>query len=97
MERKVPVARHTVGVRELKARLSQYLRQVKQGRIVVITERGKPVAQLVPADHSLEEKLEAMRRAGRIEWNGKKLEPMRPVGKVKQGFSVADLLIEERR
>jgi prevent-host-death family protein len=87
----------TIGVRELKARLSQYLRQVKQGRTLVITERGKPVGRLVPIGQSLDEKLEAMRTAGQIEWSGKKLKPMKPVAKVKQGFSVADLLIEDRR
>ena len=87
----------TVGVRELKARLSEYLRQVKQGRTIVITERGKPVGRLVPVGQSLEEKLETMRQAGQIEWSGKKLGPMKPVAKVKDGFSVADLLIEDRR
>ena len=87
----------TVGVRELKARLSEYLRQVKKGRTVVITEHGKPVGRLVPVGQSLEERLEAMRQAGQIEWSGKKLSPMKPVAKVKDGFSVADLLIEDRR
>ena len=87
----------TIGVRELKARLSEYLRQVKQGRTLVITERGKPVGRLVPVGQSLEEKLETMRQAGQIEWSGNKLEPMKPVAKVKDGFSVADLLIEDRR
>jgi len=87
----------TVGVRELKTQLSKYLRQVKAGRTVVITERGKAVGRLVPAGQSLEEKLEAMRRAGLIEWSGKKLKPMKPVAKVKEGYSVAQLLIEDRR
>jgi len=34
-----------VGVRDLKARLSEYLRQVKQGHIVIITEHGRPVGR----------------------------------------------------
>jgi antitoxin (DNA-binding transcriptional repressor) of toxin-antitoxin stability system len=34
-----------VGVRELKSRLSHYLRQVKAGQAIVITEHGQPVAQ----------------------------------------------------
>lgn len=34
----------------LKARLSEYLRLVKAGREVVITERGVPVARLMPLD-----------------------------------------------
>jgi len=38
----------SVGVRELKDRLSYYLRAVQQGGSVVVTVRGKPVARLVP-------------------------------------------------
>lgn len=37
-------------VAQLKARLSEYVRQVKSGAEVVITERGVPVARLVPLD-----------------------------------------------
>ena len=35
-------------VSELKASLSKYLARVKRGEQVVITERGRPVAKLVP-------------------------------------------------
>jgi len=38
----------TVGARELKTRLGTYLRQVQQGRTLVVTERGRPVAELRP-------------------------------------------------
>ena len=37
-------------VAQLKAKLSEYLRQVKSGNEVIITERGVPVARLVPLD-----------------------------------------------
>lgn len=39
----------TVGVRELKAQLSAYLRQVKAGQTIVITERGTPIGRITPA------------------------------------------------
>jgi len=87
----------TVGVRELKTQLSKYLRQVKAGRTVVITEHGKAVGRLVPAVQSVEEKMWAMVDAGLAEWNGKKLKPMKPVAKVKEGHSVAQIIIEDRR
>jgi prevent-host-death family protein len=35
-----------VGVRELKARLSQYLRDVQAGETVLVTDRGKVIAEL---------------------------------------------------
>ena len=38
------------GVREARQNLSELLDEVKKGREVVITERGKPVAKLVPPD-----------------------------------------------
>ncbi len=38
----------TAAVSKLKAYLSDYLNQVKAGTEVLITDRGKPVARLVP-------------------------------------------------
>jgi prevent-host-death family protein len=38
-----------VGIRELKSRLSAYIEQARRGETVVITDRGKVVAQLVPS------------------------------------------------
>ena len=40
----------TAGVREARQNLSVLLDEVKQGREVAITERGRPVAKLVPPD-----------------------------------------------
>ena len=39
----------TAGVREARQNLSALLDEVRMGREVVITERGRPVARLVPA------------------------------------------------
>lgn len=38
----------TASVSDLKARLSAYLREVRQGGEVQVLDRGKPVARLVP-------------------------------------------------
>ena len=38
----------TVGIRELKNRLSTYLREARAGRTVAITDRGHVVAELTP-------------------------------------------------
>jgi prevent-host-death family protein len=40
----------TAGVREARQNLSALLDEVKAGHEVVITERGRPVAKLVPPD-----------------------------------------------
>ncbi|MBI1895184.1 MAG: type II toxin-antitoxin system prevent-host-death family antitoxin [Acidobacteria bacterium] len=41
----------TVGVRELKNRLSEYIRQVRSGDAVLVTDRGEIVAELTPPGH----------------------------------------------
>ena len=38
----------TAGVREARQNLSALLDEVRKGREIVITERGRPVARLVP-------------------------------------------------
>jgi len=42
--------RTAVGSRELKTRLGTYLRQVQMGHILVVTDRGRPVAELRPIE-----------------------------------------------
>jgi prevent-host-death family protein len=37
-----------VGIAELKARLSEYLARVQDGEEIVVADRGRPVAQLIP-------------------------------------------------
>jgi prevent-host-death family protein len=58
----------TAAVSELKARLSEYLNQVKGGMEVLITDRGKPVARLVPVSRNkdLKESLVRMEKQGLI-------------------------------
>lgn len=40
----------SVGIRELKTHLSKYLRKVKNGGEIIISERGKVVARIIPVD-----------------------------------------------
>ena len=49
------MARNVVGARELKTRLGTYLHRVREGRTLVITDRGEPVAELrpIPTDRSV--------------------------------------------
>lgn len=35
-----------VGIRELKNRLSEYIRQVREGEVIMVTDRGEVVAEL---------------------------------------------------
>jgi prevent-host-death family protein len=63
------------GVSELKAHLSEYLNQVKAGGEILITDRGKPVARLVPIARSKSHKetLIQMEKQGLIRLGSGKL------------------------
>ena len=86
----------TVGVRELKARLSEYLREIKAGNTIIITEHGRPVGRLIPSVQPLAERVEAMRRAGLLTWNGKKLPAGQPLAVLRRPQSLAELISEGR-
>ncbi len=45
--------RTVVGARELKTRLGTYLRRVREGRTVLVTDRGEPIAELRPLPSDL--------------------------------------------
>jgi len=85
------------GIRELKNRLSYYLREVKKGRSISVSERGKIVATIVPAQqHPDVEKLKNLARSGLGTWRGGK-----PKGAsrsiVVKGKPVGNIVIEDRR
>jgi len=42
----------TVGIRELKNRLSEYVREARSGESVLVTDRGQVVAELVPPERA---------------------------------------------
>lgn len=57
-----------LSVSDLKAQLSEQLRHVKEGETILITERGRPVARLVPVDPAerLDADMRALMEAGQI-------------------------------
>jgi prevent-host-death family protein len=56
----------TYSIYQAKARLSEIIRMVKQGRRITITERGVEVARVVPLhdEGGLEQKIADLRAAG---------------------------------
>lgn len=86
-----------VGVRELKNRLSRYLKRVQRGEEILVTERGRSVARIVPAEaSSLKEAMEPLLREGAVRWSGGKPRgaSRRPVIR---GQTLADMVGEDRR
>lgn len=85
-----------IGIRELKSTLSECVRQVKSGRTIVVTEHGQPVARIIPEALSLQERVEALRKAGTVAWSGRRLRPAKPAGKVRGDRTIAGLIVENR-
>lgn len=86
----------TVGVRDLKARLSEYLRRVRSGQTIVITDHGQVVGRILPAEQPPEERLRSLQAAGLLAWNGEKLPPIEPPAINRSQRTLADLIVEMR-
>jgi prevent-host-death family protein len=89
--------RTTVGARELKTRLGTYLRRVREGRTVLVTDRGEPIAELrpLPPDTSVPAALLrlASRRAVTLPIR-KAMGVFRPIRS--KGRTLADAVLENR-
>lgn len=72
----------TVGIRELKANLSHYIRLVRAGERVLITHRGEEVAELVSPSRE-RDALRELIDAGLVVWSGGK-----PAGSPGRGAKV---------
>ena len=86
-----------VGIRELKARLSECVREVKAGATIVVTDHGRRVARLVPETPSLEDRLDTLKKTGAIQWSGRRLSAAPPDVHPRTKVAVADIVIESRR
>ncbi|MCC6212947.1 MAG: type II toxin-antitoxin system prevent-host-death family antitoxin [Burkholderiales bacterium] len=91
----------TASISELKDRLSAYVDLVRQGEIVVLTDRNRPVAQIVPLEPGTSEsdasRLAELERKGMVRRARKP--PMRslaPPVRLPEGVSVLEALLEER-
>lgn len=85
-----------VGTRELKNRLSQYLRRVKAGETIIITEHGKPVGQIIPIQADLTSRLKQLAEAGLVEWNGQPVPHYEPKAINHSKYLISDLVSELR-
>lgn len=91
------MATKAVGARELKLRLGKYLDLVRQGRTLVITDRGRPIAELRPLGSptsQLDAAWERLYAEGSVTPPKGKLRPARPLNI--PGVSLSDAVIEDR-
>jgi prevent-host-death family protein len=92
----------TVGLRELKNRLAEYVREVRSGEGVLVTDRGDVVAELVPpgqstAHNAAPSGLVSLARAGRLTLGAANDAAVYPkLSRLLKHRRVAELLDEER-
>jgi prevent-host-death family protein len=84
----------SVGIKELKEKLSGYVDKVRHGEEIVVTDRGKEIALVIPIsrERSAVKQLVGSHRAV---WSGGK--PVGVKGVKAKGGSIAKTVLENRR
>ncbi len=88
------------GVRDLKNNLSRYLSSVRKGKVVLITEHGKPIARIIqesPPPSSWQQPLSPLVKKGAVQLplrnlNKDLLPPLKLKGKM-----LSKMISEDRR
>ena len=84
----------TVGIRELKAKLSSYIERARNGEQIVVTDHGIEVA-VIKAVSTERQALMSLVKSGQAHWSGgrpKGLDGIKIKGKV-----ISDTILEERQ
>ncbi len=84
----------TIGIRELRQQASRHVRTVQAGETIQVTDRGKPVAMIVPlSERSVMEELEAAGRVTRARGDVLQVPPVRP----KKGIPLPSQILARMR
>jgi prevent-host-death family protein len=90
----------TVGSRELKNRLGRYLGLVGKGESIIVTDRGKPVARLLPPEpeqekgKSVSDVLKQLESEGHLRLGTRPFKRIKPI-RVK-GKPMSQMILEDR-
>lgn len=91
----------SVGIKELKNRLSHYIRLVKQGEAVQVTDRGEVVAELRPPGEGAIDRsypdVEALLRLGDVTIGEPNRSDLYALQKTSASSGTAQRLLEEER
>ena len=82
----------TYSISEAKARFSEVIRKVREGRTVTVSYRGEPVAEICPIGRrrrtpTLEERLDDLERSGALVRPAQPRQTFRPAGRRPGGLS----------
>ena len=91
----------SIGIRQLKAELSQQLRRVAGGETLSVTDRGRVIATITPAPAASDQPAIQWAReivaAGRASWSGGKPRGSNPPVKRRGRALVSEAVVEDRR
>jgi prevent-host-death family protein len=90
----------TVGTKELKNKLSHYLRLVRAGAHFLVTDHGRPVAELGPVSRGGRDPDDAWAEAaarGEVSLPKRHKPPRFHPVRLRKGASLSDAVIEDRR
>lgn len=88
------------GIREIKNRLSYFLKQVQEGKSVLIKDRNRPVARLVPVmetKNNVPVEIIRLIESGLASWNGGKPKGIDFPVTNKTAVLVSEMVTEDRR
>ena len=86
-----------IGIRKLKENFSRYMKLVKSGEKIVVTDRKKEIAVIIPFEKaSKEEEIFQLIQRGLAYWSGGKPLGMKP-RITSRGKSVSRAVIQDRR
>ncbi len=87
----------SAGIKDLKNRLSFYMRKVKRGEKIIVTEREKIIATIVPMDRpDMDSMLLSLVKEGFAVWRGGKPTGCKKPVKIR-GKTVSGIVLEDRR
>jgi prevent-host-death family protein len=84
----------SVGIRQLKAQLSAYVNQVRQGEEIVVTDRGTEIAMVIPISRE-RDAVRRLQTSSRATWSGGKPEGLQ--GIKTKGKPLSATILEHRR
>ncbi len=87
----------SVGIRKFKENMGHYVALLKSGHEIILTDRKKQIAKIIPVGMSAtEEDVRQMVLDGKACWGGGKPQALRDRVQIK-GKGVADAVVEDRR
>lgn len=90
----------SAGIKDVKNNLSRLLARVKAGEVILITDRGRPIARIIKEnqeDKSMREALVPLVQNGLISLPSRSISKGRISAVEVPGKSVSEMVIEDRR